>query len=103
VTIDGRNGKYLVWSAPADWVVTGDADFQGCDDPGNGHHDYVSWLGEGHGERYMIVAGQVEQIWVIDVNGQALVVSATYAPNVPGADRAELAAVAASLRFDAPR
>ncbi len=31
VTLGGYSGKYLEWSMPKHWVVTGDGDFKGCD------------------------------------------------------------------------
>jgi hypothetical protein len=99
VELGGQSGQYLEWSVP-DWVVTGDADFAGCDDPGNGHFDYVSWFAtDSKGERYEQVSGQVDQLWVINVHGTRLVVDATYTPGTTSADRAELADVVASLRF----
>jgi hypothetical protein len=102
VTLAGQSGQYLEWSVP-DWVVTGDADFKGCDDPGNGHQDFVSWFAtDPDGERYMQVTGQVDRLWVLDVHGQRLVVDATYSPDTTSADRAELATVVASLRLVAP-
>lgn len=102
VTLAGHSGKYLEWSVPKDAVVTGDADFKGCDDPGNGHRDFVSWMGNGKGERYQQAAGQVDRLWVLDVDGQRLLVDATYAPNATPADRDELAHVAESLQFLRP-
>jgi hypothetical protein len=101
-TLAGQSGQSLTWSVPA-WQVTGDGDFAGCDDPGNGHHDFVSWFGSGgSGERWEQEAGQVDRLWVLDVKGQRLVVDATYSPSTVEADRAELAGVVASLRFVAP-
>lgn len=100
VTLGGYRGSYLEWSVPTDMVVTGDADFEGCDvEPSNGHRDFVSWLGNGYGERYQQVAGQVDMLWVLDVDGQRLLVDATYSPGTTGADRAELASIVESLRF----
>jgi hypothetical protein len=102
VTLAGQPGQFLTWSVPA-WQVTGDGDFAGCDDPGSGHHDFVSWFGSGgSGERWEQEAGQVDRLWVLDVKGQRLVVDATYSPSTSEADRAELASVVASLRFAAP-
>ena len=102
VKLAGQSGQYLEWSVPG-WTVTGDADFAGCDDPGNGHHDFVSWFAtDPEGERYEQVAGQVDRLWVLDVNGQRLVVDGTYSPDTTPAERAELANVVASLRFVAP-
>ena len=101
VILSGYQGRYLELSVPNDWVVTGDADFEGCDvEPSNGHKDFVSWLGNGEGERYLLVAGQVEMVWVLDVDEQRLVVDATYAPNATEADRAELMGIVESIRFE---
>lgn len=103
VTLDGYEGLYLEWSVPADMVVTGDAEFHGCDiQPSNGLRDFVSWFGNGSGERYQQVAGQVDMLWVLDVEGQRLLVDATYSPDDTEADRAELAAIVESLRFADP-
>jgi hypothetical protein len=99
MTLAGQDGQYLELSVPDDWIVTGDADFKGCDDPGNGHQDFVSWLGRDEGDRYQQVAGQVDRVWVLDVEGQTLLVDATYAPDVSAADREELDQVVASIRF----
>jgi len=100
VTLDGYEGLYLEWSVPADMVVTGDAEFRGCDfEPPDGLRDFVSWFGNGEGERFQQVAGQVDMLWVLDVEGQRLVVDATYSPDTPEADRAQLVAIVESLRF----
>ena len=73
VTLGGYHGRYLAWSVPTDMVVTGDADFAGCSVfPSNGHRDFVSWFGNGYGERYQQVAGQVDRLWILNVRGQRL-------------------------------
>ena len=102
VTLAGYSGRYLEWSVPGNMVVTGDADFKGCDVQPNGHSDYVSWVGTGGGERYQQVAGQVDRLWVLDVGGQRLVVDATHTPAATPADLAEQERVVQSLRFTAP-
>ena len=103
VTLAGRSGTYLEWSVPTDMVVTGDSDFEGCDRwPDNGHADFVSWLSSGGGERYQQVPGQVDRLWILDVDGKRLVVDATYSPDATEADRDELNGVAQSLRFANP-
>ncbi len=99
VLLAGYPGRYLEWSVPADAVVTGDADFEGCDLQ-EGHADFVSWFGDGYGERWQQVAGQVDRLWVLDVDGQRIVVDATYSPDATDAHRAELERVVASLRFE---
>jgi hypothetical protein len=102
-TLAGYPGKYLEWSVPSNMVVTGDADFAGCDvQPSNGHRDYVSWRSIGGDERYQQVAGQVDRLWVLDVKGLRLVVDATHSPDATPADLAEQEFIVESLRFVAP-
>jgi hypothetical protein len=103
VTLAGYSGKYLQWSVPADPAVVGDASWNACDTwPDNGAHDFVSWLGTGGGERYQQELGQIDRLWVLDVDGQTLVVDATYSANATATDQRELGDVAASLRFEHP-
>lgn len=97
VELGGASGRYLEWSVPKDWKVTGDADFEGCD--GHPHTDFVSWLGDGLGERYQQVAGQVDMLWVLDVDGERLLIDATYAPDTSRAKRATLTQIVESIRF----
>jgi hypothetical protein len=99
VTVDGHRGQYLEWSVPKDAKVVGDADFVGCDVQSNGHLDFVSWETDGGGERYQQEAGQVDRLWVLDVDGHRLLADATFSLAASQAARDELAAVAASLKF----
>jgi hypothetical protein len=48
------------------------------------------------------MAGQVDRLWVLDVNGQRVVVDATYSPDTTQAERDRLGQVATSLRFLTP-
>ena len=103
VTLAGYKGRYLEWSVPIDAVVTGDADFAGCDLwPDNGHRDFVSWLSGSHGERYQQMAGQVDRLWILDVDGQTLVVDATHEAGQTTADLDEQSRIVESLRFVRP-
>lgn len=99
VTLAGHEGRYLEWSVPADRVVTDDGQFRGCDDGGDGLEDFVSWWGTDYGQRYQQDAGQIDRLWILDVDGQTLLVDATYMPDAPAADLQELEQVVASLRF----
>ena len=100
VTLGGYPGKYLEWSVPKHWVVTGDGDFKGCDLQDDGHRDFVSWLGNGgDGQRWQQMAGQVDRLWVLDVNGQRLVVDANYAPGTTQAQRDEEDRIVQSIQF----
>lgn len=99
VTLAGHEGRYVEWSVPDGWVVTGDSQFRGCDDGGDGLEDFVSWWGTDGGERYQQEAGQIDRLWILDVDGQTLVVEATHSADTPAADLQELEQVVASLRF----
>jgi hypothetical protein len=100
VTLAGYSGEYLEWSVPKDLVVTGDDDFAGCDVQPDGHRNYTSWVGAGGvGERWQQMAGQVDRLWILDVNGQRLVIDASYPPGATQAQREEEDRVVHSLRF----
>lgn len=100
VTVAGFPGKYLEWSVPSDWVVTGDGDFAGCDVQPNGHRDFVSWLGAGGvGERWQQMAGQVDRLWILDVDGQRLVVDASHSPDATQAQLDEQDQIVQSISF----
>jgi hypothetical protein len=95
VTLGGYEGMYLEWSVPTDIVVLDDEyHVEGCDD-GN----YLSWRGRTGGTRYQQVGGQIDQLWVLDVDGQTVVIDASYAPDAPQRLRDELAAIVQTLEF----
>jgi hypothetical protein len=104
VTLAGYSGQYLEWSVPADLKSSTWTDFDACDvDPSDVvHRNFNSWLGNGMGNRYQQVPGQVDRLWVLDVNGQRLVIDGTYSADTVQADRDELESVVASIRFIAP-
>ena len=104
VTLAGYVGQYLEWSVPADLKSSTWTDFDACDiDPNDVvHRNFHSWLGNGMGNRYEQVPGQIDRLWVLDVDGQRLVIDATYSPDTVQAHRDELASVVASLRFITP-
>lgn len=103
VTIAGHPATFLQWSVPADMVMTGDADFVGCDVQDNGHLDFVSWRGDGQGSRYQQMPGQVDRLWVLEVDGHRLLIDATYTLDVPEADRDELQRLVESIEFTVSR
>ena len=45
VTLASQSGQYLAWSVPK-WVVTGDGEFAGCDDAGDGRHECAGALAQ---------------------------------------------------------
>jgi hypothetical protein len=93
VTLDGRDGKYLEWSVPAD------LDFADCDADGADHY-FESWAGAVDGDRYQQGPGQVDRLWILDVDGRRLVIDAFDMPSATDAERQELLDVVASIRFE---
>ncbi len=98
VTLAGHTGMYLEWSVPDDPHLRDDCDKW----PDNGVRDFVSFLGVGGSERYHDDPTNIDRLWVLDVNGQRLLVDATYYPSTSEVQRAELDQIAESLRFDEP-
>ena len=89
VELGGFSGKYLEWSVPDE------IDFLDC---GEGY--FESWTGKGWAsDRYQQEPGQVDRLWILDVDGERLVVDAMYLPAATAHDRAELADVVESIRF----
>ena len=102
MTLAGYAGKYLEWSVPADLKSSSWTSFDACDlDAPGGYRDFLSWLGNGMGDRYEQVPGQVDQLWVLDVNGQRFVVDAPYSPDPSQSQRTTLEQVVDTLGFEA--
>jgi hypothetical protein len=87
VSLGGYQGKYLEWSVPADIL------FSDCDGG-----MFKSWTDAG-GDRYQQGPGQVDQLWILDIEGRRLVIDATYLAGATEQDRAELAKVVNSIEF----
>ncbi len=101
VTIDGYAGMYLEWSVPTDLEVIGDSEFLACDSTSEGHNDFLSWTGKGWAsDRYHQGAGQVDQLWILDIDGSRLVIDAFSMPYATAEDREEILAVVESITFD---
>jgi hypothetical protein len=108
ITVDGFHGAQLQWSVPADMagepLAGGGFDFSTCDeDVSVGDHPFKSWTaaaGSWAGERYHQGPGQVNRLWILDINGERLVVDAMYMPTTDAKDRKELFEVTESIRFE---
>jgi hypothetical protein len=83
VTVDGHDGKHVEMSVPSD------IDFADCDDG-----SFRSWAG-----RYHQGPGQVDDVNVLDVDGQRAVLIAHYMPRTSPADRAQQQAIVDSIDF----
>jgi hypothetical protein len=98
--IDGRAGMYLEWSVPDDIAFDEYGNFPECDSD-EGHRDFKSWTGSGWASnRYHQGPGQLDRLWVLDVDGERLVVDAFSMPAATEAEVQELVGVVKSIRFD---
>jgi hypothetical protein len=94
VTLDGYAGKYLEWSVPSDM------DFSKCDADGDEHH-FESWTGKGWAHnRYHQGPGQVDRLWILDIDGSRIVIDAFSMPSASAEEREELLNVVQSIRFE---
>jgi hypothetical protein len=90
VTLDGYNGEYLEWSVPADF------DFDDCDEG-----FFESWTATGWAsDRYQQAPGQVDRLWILDIDGSRLVIDAYSMPYATAEERAEISAVVESISFE---
>ncbi len=81
VTVDGFDGKYLEMSVPAD------IDFADCD-----QDQFRSWDG-----RFHQGPGQIDRLYILDVNSQREVIILHHMPGTSEADLAEQQAVFESI------
>jgi hypothetical protein len=99
VSLGGYNGKYLRWSVPAD--IRFDAatqNFPDCDKSSTGTAFFKSW-NDAVGDRYQQGPGQVDLLWILDVEGHRLLIDATYMPAATQQDRVDLINVVDSIEF----
>ena len=103
VSLGGYHGKYLEWSVPVD--IRFDAatqSFSDCDiDNENGvtRGYFKSWTATDGGDRYQQGPGQVDRLWILDIQGHRLVIDVTYMPAASALDQVELGKVADSIAF----
>jgi hypothetical protein len=90
-----NGARYLEWSVPQDM------EFADCDADG-GEHYFESWVGGNGGDRYHQGPGQVDRLWILDVDGARLVIDGFDMPFATDAERRELLDVVASIRFEEP-
>jgi len=101
VTLDGHAGKYLEWSVPVNIEMDEQGDFLDCDLTYDGHRDFKSWTGKGwSSNRYQQGPGQVDRLWILDIDGARLVIDAFSMPYATSNGREELLAVVESIRFE---
>ena len=101
VTLDRYAGTYLEWSVPRDIEIDDGGNFPECDSTGDGHRDFRSWTGKGWaGVRYQQAPGQIDRLWILDIDGARLVIDAFSMPSATPEEIEELVAVVESIRFE---
>jgi hypothetical protein len=91
-SLGGYEGKYLQWSVPAD------INFSDCDRSPGGSAFFKSWNDVG-GDRFQQFPGQVDWLWILDIEGHRLLIDATWLQGATEQDRVELAEVVSSIAF----
>lgn len=100
VTLGNYSGKYLEWSVPADQEYDEFGNAVGCD-RSEGIGEFRSWTGDGMASlRYHQGTGQLDRLWIMDIEGSRIVIDAFEMPYATDADRAELTQVVESIRFE---
>jgi hypothetical protein len=91
VTLGGYRGKKIEYSAPSDLDLTS------CDEG-----LYSRWQPAGSNDwgGWVAAAGQRNAVYIIDVDGQRLVIDTFSLPDASTADLAELDQIIASIRFE---
>lgn len=90
VTVDGYSGTQLTMSAPDS--------FAGCNLPSDG---YVIWELP-LGSRHAMAAGERDRVWILDVDGERLVIVIPEPPGYTDVQRAEVQAVFDSIQIQGP-
>ena len=86
VTIGGYSGKMIQLTVPSD------VDFHDCE-----LGEFRSWSG-----RFHQGPGQVDEIYILDVDGQRTVIDAAYMPDTSEADLADFRAIIESIQLGGP-
>ncbi len=87
ITVDGFPGKQIEFTVP---------DYNTQDCPYGDFKLTKSWDG---GDYWAQGPNQHHQLWILDVNGTRLVITATYFPDTSPKDRAALDEILASIQF----
>jgi hypothetical protein len=92
VSIGGYAGKSITLHVPDDAV------FDSCDS-----NEFASYGVTGDElARYHQGPGQIDELWVVDVNGAIAIIDATYRTDTPAELVDEMQAIAESITFEAP-
>jgi hypothetical protein len=101
VTVGGYSGKVVTLHVPMSYHqvpdVSREEEFAACD---QGIFGYYGLEGGTEPERNVQGPGQVDELWILDVNGSIVILDATYGPAAPPELVAELRTMAESATFE---
>ena len=102
VTVGGYAGKAITLHVPMAYDVpnaTREERFADCD---NDVFGFYGVEGETEPTRNAQGAGQVDELWILDVDGSIVILDATYSPSTPDDLVEEVRTIAESATFGAP-
>jgi hypothetical protein len=102
VTVGGKAGKAITLHVPMSFDLPGasrEERFAECD---NDIFAFYGIVGETGEARNAQGAGQVDELWILDVGGSIVILDATYSPATPSELVAETRAMAQSATFATP-
>ena len=99
IMVDGYSGKSITLHVPDDAATAG-GEFVGCDE-----QNFASWAGGGEPvsagpSRHHQGNGQIDEVWILDVDGQLVVMDAMYGAETPDEHLDELHAILESMTFE---
>lgn len=95
VSVDGYAGKRVTLHVPEDW----DHSSNDCDE-----QNFASYGVNGGGEpsRYHQGPGQIDELWILDVDGSFAILNAMYRPDTPSELVEEMRGIIESATFEIP-
>jgi len=95
VTLDGYKGKVITLHVPEDLKVPDEGTFTDCDED-----KFGSWGTTSEPTaRYHQFPGQIDEVWIVDIDGQAAVINGSYYAETPAETVAEMRAIINSITF----
>lgn len=93
ITVDGHVGSSIVLRVPDD------ADFDECDVDLQARFCTLTEDTPGYCHRWQQFSGQIDELWIVDVNGTLVVIDAMWSDATPPGAIAELRAILDSITF----
>jgi hypothetical protein len=97
VTLGGYSGKHITLHVPDDIALDSAGEFADCDQT-----RFASYGTEGESEpgRYHQGPSQIDELWILDVDGSIVILDAVYGPVVPADLVEEMRTIAESATFE---